>query len=60
MIRWIRQFQNASSQTKYLVLNWVVYGLALIASTLYCYARLDYVRSYKATEQVKTHNPSQN
>ncbi len=47
MIQWLRSFVNANKQTKYFVLNWAVYGLAIILTTVYCYARLDYVRSYK-------------
>ena len=45
MIKRMRQFFEASSKTKYFALNWIVYGAALIITTLYCYARLDYVRS---------------
>lgn len=49
MFRWIQQFFNASSQTKYFALNWAIYGILIILTTVYCYARLDYVRSYKTT-----------
>jgi hypothetical protein len=45
--RWWRQYNAATAQTRYFVLNWIVYGLALIVTTVYCYARLDFVRSYK-------------
>lgn len=45
--RWIRQYNQATSQTKYFVLNWLIYGLAILITTIYCYARLDFVRSYK-------------
>jgi hypothetical protein len=45
MLNWIREFKEATAQTKYFVLTWAVYGIAIIASTVYCYARLDYVRS---------------
>lgn len=47
MFRWFKEYNEASSQTKYFVLNWLVYGLALLITTVYCYARLDYVRSYR-------------
>lgn len=53
MFQWIKQFINAERQTKFFVLNWFTYGLALIITTVYCYARLDYVRSYR-TPPVKT------
>lgn len=53
MFKWLRDYNNASAQTKVFVLNWLVYGLAIILTTVYCYARLDFVRSYKTpTNQV--------
>jgi hypothetical protein len=45
--RWLKQYQQASSQTKYFIINWMVYGLAILITTFYCYARLDFVRSYR-------------
>jgi hypothetical protein len=48
MIHWLKSFKEADSQTKYFILNWGVYGIAVIVSTVYCYSRLDYVRSYDA------------
>lgn len=56
MFKLIRLYNKADKQTKYFILNWVVYGLALILTTAFCYARLDYVRSTKApmkTEETK-------
>ena len=47
MFKWLKEYNESSSQTKYFVLNWLVYGLALLITTVYCYARLDYVRSYR-------------
>jgi hypothetical protein len=47
MIQWIRKFQASSRQTKFFIFNWVIYGVLLLITTLYCYGRLDYVRSYK-------------
>lgn len=55
MFQWYRQFKNANSETKWFILNWAVYGLAIIITTVYCYARLDFVRSYK-TPPTKTYN----
>lgn len=53
MFKWLRSFKEATPQTKYFALNWAVYGIAIIVSTLYCYGRLDYVRS--GTSQKKIH-----
>jgi hypothetical protein len=57
MLQWIKKFRNASGQTKFFVFNWVIYGIALVATTVYCYARLDYVRSYKVDTQKVLSNP---
>lgn len=51
MIQWLKNFQEASPQTKYFILTWFVFGLAIILSTLFVYGRLDYVRSDKALQQ---------
>ena len=45
MRKWIEQYRQAKPQTRYFILNWTFYGLMLVATTIYCYARLDYVRS---------------
>lgn len=47
MFRWILQYRHAKPQTRYFILNWAFYGVLIVASTIYCYARLDYVRSYR-------------
>jgi hypothetical protein len=47
MFKWLKEYNEASSQTKYFVLNWLVYGLAILITTVYCYACLDFVRSYR-------------
>lgn len=47
MFKWLKEYNDSSSQTKYFVLNWLVYGLAILITTVYCYARLDFVRSYR-------------
>lgn len=49
MLTWIEQLKNASTQTKWFVFNCFIYGLIIVASTIYCYARLDSVRSGSAT-----------
>lgn len=47
MFKWFAQYRKASPQTRYFILNWALYGIVLLVTTIYCYARLDYVRSYK-------------
>jgi hypothetical protein len=52
-----KRYKNASNETKFFVFNWVIYGLALIITTIYCFGRLDYVRSY-ATKNVESSTQS--
>jgi hypothetical protein len=55
MMTWISQFIHSSRETKWYFLNWFIYGILIILTTIYCYMRLDFVRSYKTTSaQVKT------
>lgn len=46
MLKWIEDFKNANSKTKSFVLNCIIYSLVIIVTSIYCYARLDFVRSY--------------
>lgn len=51
----LKRFFKADFQTKIFYLNWGIYGLAIVASTIYCYARLDFARSGPPSpKQVKT------
>lgn len=45
MLSRLKQFFSATGQTKAFIVIWAIYGIALIITTLYCYARLDFVRS---------------
>lgn len=46
MSNWLKAYNEASAQTKFFILTWLIYGLALLITTVYCYGRLDFVRSY--------------
>lgn len=41
------KFFSAGRETKWFLINCFVYGFLIIVSAIYCYMRLDYVRSYK-------------
>lgn len=45
MLGWLKEYDEANPQTKSFVLNALVYGLAILITTVYCYGRLDFVRS---------------
>lgn len=47
MLTWWKQFRDASGETKLFALVCFLFGALLVVTTVYCYARLDYVRSYK-------------
>jgi len=47
MSSWIKQFNAASRDTKLLIVTLALFSFGIVFTTLYCYARLDYVRSYK-------------
>lgn len=47
MLRWLKAYNDSSAQTKYFTLNAIVYGLAIVITSVYCYGRLDFVRSYR-------------
>lgn len=44
-MQWIKSFTWSSSQTKVFVINWAIYMFLIVATSVYAYARLDYVRS---------------
>jgi hypothetical protein len=53
MLTLIQKFREASFQTKFFVLNWIVYTIAIIVTTIYAYARLDFVRSYDVSKKIE-------
>jgi hypothetical protein len=55
MGNFIRQFVNSTRETKWFIANWFVYIFIIVITAVYCYVRLDYVRSYKTqTEESST------
>ncbi len=46
MTAWIAKFRKGEFKTFNFYFNVFIYGAAIVLSTLYVYARLDYVRSY--------------
>lgn len=47
MVDWTTEIKK-DPHTRYFYINWILYGVMLVATTIYCYGRLDYVRSYRA------------
>jgi hypothetical protein len=49
MFKWVSQFSEAKFQTKFFVINALLFGALIIGSMIYCYARVEAVhkeRSY--------------
>lgn len=54
MLKWMRLYNKANPQIKYFALNWFVYGIVIVITTIYCYGRLNYVRSYPTPKDPET------
>lgn len=48
MFGWLYRFSKSTSETKFFILNWAIYGILLILTTLYAYGRLELVRTRPA------------
>jgi hypothetical protein len=46
MLSWIRKYRESTRETRLFVLTSILYTAAIILPAIYCYARLDFVRSY--------------
>jgi hypothetical protein len=44
MFKWLEKY-GFEAHTRYFLFNWILYGIMVILSFVYVYARLDYVRS---------------
>ncbi|CDZ80664.1 hypothetical protein BN1013_01182 [Candidatus Rubidus massiliensis] len=51
MKRFYNTFKESSKQTKYFILTWIFYGLIIIISTVFSYARIDYVRNIPPSKE---------
>lgn len=49
MLQWLKKFNATDFQIKLFIFMVALYGIAMAVTTVYSYARLDYVRSYKTT-----------
>lgn len=50
---WIQDYREAAPETKWFIFNWVFYGVLTLGTLVYCYARLDFVRTGPQTEQTQ-------
>lgn len=59
MIKLIEGYRKANKKTKNFILTCIIYGLALIVPIVYCYVRLDFVRSGVKNDQVSNNHSLQ-
>jgi Na+/melibiose symporter-like transporter len=55
-IAWFRKFQSAKPQTKFFIMNWTFYFILMLVTTLWCYARIEYVHQARQQPQQQTEN----
>lgn len=53
-MNWIQKFRDASNETKWFIFNWFFYGAIIVLTTIYCYARMDFVRTGPSQQQEQT------
>ena len=53
MFKWLRLYGEADPKTRYFILIFLINGLAILITAVYCYARLDYVRSYRTPAAIE-------
>ncbi len=53
MFQWIKKFKESTPLTKNAVIALLIWAIPVVLMTVYCYARLDFVRSYDNTEQTE-------
>lgn len=58
MLKWIKEYTKSNPAIQFFTANWLLYILVILITTIYCYARLDFVRSYPSpsTEKNFTNN----
>lgn len=60
MLKWIAQYRQAGRETKLFIFTSIIWTLAVILPAIFCYARLDFVRTGKRTETVPERKTAQN
>ena len=53
MFQWIKKFKESTPLTKNAVIALLIWAIPVVLMTVYCYVRLDFVRSYDNTEQTE-------
>ena len=56
MFKWIRDYREANRQTKFFYLTLAIYGIVILLTTLYAYAKLHVETNYNPPT-LKTENP---
>lgn len=51
MLHWIQTIKNSRNKTKWFYFQYVIYVILIILSTIWAYARLEFVRSYEVDQE---------
>ncbi len=51
MFQWIKTLKNADNKARWFYFQYIIYLIAIILSTIWAYARLDFVRSYDEKQE---------
>jgi len=58
MFQWVKSFRESSSETKNAIFALLFWALPVILTAIFCYARLDFVRSYETPLKSVEHTTS--
>ena len=53
MFKWIKDFKESSPATKNAIISTLIWAVPVVLMTIYCYARLDFVRSYDTSKPIE-------
>ncbi|ADI38710.1 putative uncharacterized protein [Waddlia chondrophila 2032/99] len=53
MLQWMKKFKEATPLTKNALIALIIWAVPVVLMTIYCYARLDFVRSYDSFQPVE-------
>lgn len=57
MLKLIREYTKSNPAIQFFTANWLLYAIVMLITTVYCYARLDFARSYKTPPPIIENTP---
>lgn len=56
VMTYLRKFPAAKPQTKFFVMNWTFYFIIMALTTIWSYARIEYVHQFRQQPKQQTEN----